>query len=96
MYKNFSENKGNNKICSKSYCNTFKSENIGFSRPSQNECKIYVSYKDHIKDSDHDSDQCAECIVYAKYKVSSYWIPKVYPKGSCLFYRWYAKSYCTP
>ena len=27
------------------------------------------SYKDHIKDSDHDSDQCAECIAYAKHKL---------------------------
>ena len=30
MYKNFSENKENNKICYKIYCNVFKSENIGF------------------------------------------------------------------
>ena len=69
MYKNFSENKENNKICYKTYCNVFKSENIGFSRPSQDECEICLSYKDHIKDSDHDSDQYAECITYAKHKV---------------------------
>ena len=69
MYKNFLENKGNNKICYKTYCNAFKSENIGFSRPSQDECKIYVSYKGRIKDSDHDSDQCSECIAYAKHKI---------------------------
>ena len=37
MYKNFSENKENNKICYKTYCNVFKSENTGFSRPSQDE-----------------------------------------------------------
>ena len=30
MYKNFSENKENNKICYKTYCNVFKFENIGF------------------------------------------------------------------
>ena len=30
MYKNFSES---NKICYKRYCNVFKSENFGFSRP---------------------------------------------------------------
>ena len=69
MYKNFSENKENNKICYKTYCNVFKSENIGISRPSQDECEISLSYKDHIKDSDHDSDQCAECIAYAKHKL---------------------------
>ena len=69
MYKNFSENKENNKICYKTYCNVFKSENIGFSRPSQDECEICLSYKDHIKDSDHDSNQCVECITYAKHKV---------------------------
>ena len=69
MYKNFSENKENNKICYKTYCNVFKSENIGFSRPSQDGCEICLSYKDHIKDSDHDSDQCAKCIAYAKHKV---------------------------
>ena len=69
MYKNFSENKENNIICYKTYCNVFKSENIGFSRPSQGECKICLSYNDHIKDSDHGSDQCAECIAYAKHKV---------------------------
>ena len=69
MYKNFSENKENNKICYKRYCNVFKSENFGFSRPSQDECKIYLSYKDHIKDSDHDSNQCAERIAFAKHKV---------------------------
>ena len=40
MYKNFSENKENNKICYKTYCNIFKSENIGFSRPSQDKCEI--------------------------------------------------------
>ena len=28
-----------------------------------------LSYKDHIKDSDHDSGQCAECIAYAKHEV---------------------------
>ena len=67
MYKNFSENKENNKICYKTYCNVFKSENIGFSRSPQDECEIYLSYKDYIKD--HDSDQCAECIAYAKHKV---------------------------
>ena len=67
MYKNFSENKENNKICYKTYCNVFKSENIGFSRPPQDDCAIYLSWKDHIKD--HDSDQCAECIAYAKHKV---------------------------
>ena len=69
IYKNFSENKENNKICYKTYCNVFKSENIVFSRPSQDECEICLSYKDHIKDSDHDSDQHAECIAYAKHKV---------------------------
>ena len=57
MHKNFPENKENNKICYETYCNVFKSENIGFSRLSQDECEICLSYKDHIKDSDHDSDQ---------------------------------------
>ena len=52
MYKNFSESKENNK----KYCNAFKSENVGFSRPSQDKCEICFSHKDHIKDSDHDSD----------------------------------------
>ena len=69
MYKNFPEKKENNKICYKAYCNVSKSENIGFSRPSQDECEICLSHKDHIKDSDHDSDQRAECIAYAKHKV---------------------------
>ena len=69
MYKIFSKNKENNKICYKTYCNVFKSENIGFSRPSQYECEICLSYKDHIKDSGHNSNQCAECIAYAKHKV---------------------------
>ena len=49
--------------------NDFKSENIGFSGPSQDECEFCLSYKDHIKDSDHNSDQCAECIAYTKGKV---------------------------
>ena len=40
MYNNFSENKERNKICYKTYCNVFKSKNIGFLRPSQGECKI--------------------------------------------------------
>ena len=62
MYKNFSESKENNK----KYCNAFKSENVGFSRPSQDKCKISFIHKDHIKDSDRDSDQCAECMAYAK------------------------------
>ena len=57
MHKNFPENKENNKICYETYCNVFKSKNIGFSRLSQDECEICLSYKDHIKDSDHDSDQ---------------------------------------
>ena len=57
MYKNFSENRENNKICLN---NVFKSENIGFSRPSQDECEICLSNKGHIKDSDHDTDQCTE------------------------------------
>ena len=69
MYKNFSENKENNKICYKTYRNVFKSENIGFSRPSQDECEFCLSYKDHFKDSDHNSSQYAECIAYAKHKV---------------------------
>ena len=69
MYKNFSENKENNQICYKAYCNVFKSENIGFSRPSQDECEICLSYKDLIEYSDHDCDQCEECIAYAKHKV---------------------------
>ena len=69
MYKNFSENEENNKICYKTYCNVFKSENIGFSRPSQDECEFCLSYKDHIKDSDYDSSQYAEWIAYAKHKV---------------------------
>ena len=71
MYKNFSGNKDSNKICYKTYCKVFNSENIGFSRPSQDECEISLSYKNHIKDFDHDSDQCAECIAYAKHKVRS-------------------------
>ena len=71
MYKNFPENKENNKICYKTYCSVFKSENIGFSRPSQDECEICLSYKDQIKDSDHDSNQCVECITYATHKVRS-------------------------
>ena len=69
MYKNFSENKENNKICYKTYYSVFKSENIGFSRTSQDECEICLSYKDHIKGSDHVSDQCAECVACAKHKV---------------------------
>ena len=47
MYKNFSGNKENNKTYHKTYCNVFKSENIGFSRPLQDECEICISYKDH-------------------------------------------------
>ena len=69
MHKNFSENKENVKIYYKTYCNVFISENIGFSRPWQGECEICLNYKHHIKDSDHDPDQCAECIAYAKNKV---------------------------
>ena len=69
MYKNFSENEENNKICYKTYCNVFKSEHIGFSWPSQDECEICLSYKDYIKDSDHESDQCANFIAYTKHKV---------------------------
>ena len=69
MDRNFSENKENNKICYKIYCTVFKSETIGFSPPSQDKCKICLSYKDHLKDPDHDSDQCAECIAYGKHKV---------------------------
>ena len=69
MYKNLSENEENNKICYKIYCNVLKSENIVFSRPSQDECEICLSYKDHIRDPDHDSDQCAECIAHAKHRV---------------------------
>ena len=68
MCKNFSENKENNKIYDKVYCNVSKSENIGFSRPSPDECEICLSSKDHIKDSDRDSDQCAEFIAYTKHK----------------------------
>ena len=60
------ENKENNKICYKIYCNVFKSENIGFSRPSQDECEICLSYKDHS--TDHSTDHCEECIAYAKHK----------------------------
>ena len=71
MYKNLSENKENNKkFCNVNKCdNVFKSENIGFSQPSQEKCEICLNYKDHIKDSDHGSDQCAECIAYVKHKV---------------------------
>ena len=98
IYKNFSENKENNEICHKKYCNVFKSENIAFSQPSQDKCEICLSYKDHIKDSDRDSDQCVECIVYAKHKVryTQTRIEYQKPRGRCLLYRWYAKSYCTP
>ena len=53
----------------KIYCNVFKPENIGFSRPSQEESEICLSYKDHIKDSDHNSGQCVEWIAYTKHKV---------------------------
>ena len=59
MHKNFSKNKENNKICYKTYRKVFKSEVAGFSRLSQGECEICLSYKNYIKDSDHDSDQCA-------------------------------------
>ena len=69
IYKNFPENKENNEICYKTYCNVFKYENIGFWRASQDECKTCLSYKDRIKDFVHDSDQCAECIAYSKQKV---------------------------
>ena len=69
MYKNFLENKENNNICYQTYCNIFKSENIGFSQTSQDKCKNCLSHKDHIKDSVHDSDQYGECIAYYKRKV---------------------------
>ena len=69
MYKNFLENKENNKICYKTCCNVFKSENIGFSRLSLDEWEICLSCKDLIEYSDHDCDQCEECIAYAKHKV---------------------------
>ena len=68
IYKNFLENKENNKIYYKAYWNVFKSENIGFSRLWQEECEICLS-KDCIKDSGHDSDQCTECRPYTKHKV---------------------------
>ena len=42
---------------------------FGFPRPSKGDCEICLSYKDHIKDSDHDSNQCTECRAYAKLKV---------------------------
>ena len=87
IYKNFSEKKENNKICYKTYCNVFKSEKIGFSRPSQDECEICLSYKNHIKDSDHDSDQCAEFTVYAKHKVRYTQARIEYQKPICLFCR---------
>ena len=43
MYKNVSENKENNKIWYKIYCNVFKSS-------VKDECEICLSYKDHIND----------------------------------------------
>ena len=64
MYKNLSENKENNKTL----------------RPSQGECELCHSYKDHIR-------------MYSRRQTQ---IPKADPRGSCLFYRWDAKSYCTP
>ena len=68
MYENFSEKNENNKVSYKTYCNVFKSENIGFSRPSQDECEICLSYKDHIKAPGHSTVQCEECIAHAKHK----------------------------
>ena len=79
-YKNLSVNKENNKICYKTYCNVFKSENFGFSRPSQDESEICISYKDYIKDSVHDSDQCAKRIAYSKHNVRYTQVPIEYQK----------------
>ena len=99
MYKNFSENKENNKICYKTYCNVFKSENIGFSRPSQDECEICLSYKDHQRFWSRlllMRRMHRLCQTQSKVYSSPHWTLKAHPRGSCLSYRWYAKSYCTP
>ena len=41
MYKTYQKTRKKNYY--QTYCNVFKSENLGFSRPSQDECEIFLS-----------------------------------------------------
>ena len=41
---------------------------MGFSRPTLDECEDCLGYKNHLVSSDHDSNNCAECIAYAIHK----------------------------
>ena len=64
MYKNFLQNKENKMSAYRTYWNAFQTENMGFSRPTLDECEDCLSYKNHLVSSDHDSNNCAECIAY--------------------------------
>ena len=47
------------------YQRVFQSENIGFGKPSQDDCDVCAKYKAHCKDPDeaHDVDACEQCKV---------------------------------
>jgi len=65
MWKDYITRHG--KISYELYRRVFDSENISFATPSQDECEICLSYKQHSKEflTEHDGDSCEIC-VYAK------------------------------
>ena len=72
MYNNFIEKQKSRdvRLCIyMTYDNVFPSENIGFSRPSVDDCERYVQYNGHINDvngAPHDPSICVICINHFK------------------------------
>ena len=52
----------NGRVCSyQLYAQVFREENIGFSRPRQDDCDLCQNYKRHNELDNHDSEQCELC-----------------------------------
>ena len=54
MWKNFNES-ANDHVGYATYLRIFKNENIGFSRPSVDECEICLWHNDHLNEKDNDA-----------------------------------------
>lgn len=65
MWRSYLSQPGNRKVSYSLYQNVFRSLNIGFARPSQDECEICESYKNHNHSIGEEESSCHKC-TYAK------------------------------
>ena len=80
LWENFNATPGRTKTSYSKYQKVFQSLNIGFGRPSQDECDVCEFFKAHAHSAEEEIDKCADCAMVQSHLKNAQMARKEYQK----------------